>query len=371
MRILVISHTDHYIDSSGTIVGWGPTVREIDMLAERFGAVTHIACLHTGTAPLSTVAYGNENVSFIAIPPFGGTGWKNKLNILTSAWGNLIKIRKALRKADVFQFRAPTSIGLYVIPYLSFFSRKKGWYKYAGNWIAERPPLSYAIQKWMLLHLQSRKVTINGAWPHQPSHCISFENPCLDDADRISGAATIANKEFDGLLTLCFVGRLDKEKGLDEIIEAVSMHPQKDRIQAIHIVGDGPHKHNLEEKIKDVQLPIVLHGALPRNAVFDIYRRSHFLLLPSRSEGFPKVVAEAANFGCIPIVSDVSSISQYVNDNNGYLWDTNESSFADFFCNIDLNNTKDFKNRSAEAHKMAANFTYTVYLDKLSTLILA
>jgi glycosyltransferase involved in cell wall biosynthesis len=120
-----------------------------------------------------------------------------------------------------------------------------------------------------------------------------------------------------------------------------------------------------------VQLPIVLHGALPRNAVFDIYRRSHFLLLPSRSEGFPKVVAEAANFGCIPIVSDVSSISQYVNDNNGYLWDTNESSFADFFCNIDLNNTKDFKNRSAEAYKMAANFTYTVYLDKLSTLILA
>jgi hypothetical protein len=36
-----------------------------------------------------------------------------------------------------------------------------------------------------------------------------------------------------------------------------------------------------------------------------------------------------------------------------------------------LNNTKDFKNRSAEAHKMAANFTYTVYLDKLSVLILS
>ena len=54
--------------------------------------------------------------------------------------------------------------------------------------------------------------------------------------------------------------------------------------------------------------------------VFDIYRESHFLLLPSSaSEGFPKVIAEAMNYGCIPIVSDVSSISQYINSENGFI----------------------------------------------------
>ena len=43
-------------------------------------------------------------------------------------------------------------------------------------------------------------------------------------------------------------------------------------------------------------------------------------VLPSYSEGFPKVIAEAMNFGCIPIVSDISCIRQYIiNGKNGFL----------------------------------------------------
>ena len=33
------------------------------------------------------------------------------------------------------------------------------------------------------------------------------------------------------------------------------------------------------------------------------------------SEGFPKVIAEAINFGCIPVVSNISAIGHYVKDN--------------------------------------------------------
>ncbi|WP_457615995.1 glycosyltransferase, partial [Lutibacter sp.] len=62
------------------------------------------------------------------------------------------------------------------------------------------------------------------------------------------------------------------------------------------------------------------HGFLSREKVFDIYKNTHFFLLPSTaSEGFPKVIAEAMNFGCIPVVSDVSSIGQYINKENGYI----------------------------------------------------
>ena len=54
---------------------------------------------------------------------------------------------------------------------------------------------------------------------------------------------------------------------------------------------------------------------------FTIYKESHVFLMPTTaSEGFPKVIAEAMNFGCLPIVSDVSAISQYVTHNsNGFL----------------------------------------------------
>src|SRR5690606_41847313 len=67
--------------------------------------------------------------------------------------------------------------------YLTLFCHKKGWYKYAGNWNQKKPPLGYALQRWMLKH-QKRKVTINGSWPKQPKHCITFENPCLTEKER-------------------------------------------------------------------------------------------------------------------------------------------------------------------------------------------
>lgn len=51
----------------------------------------------------------------------------------------------------------------------------------------------------------------------------------------------------------------------------------------------------------------------------------YFLLLPSDSEGFPKVIAEAACYGVIPVVSAVSSIPHYIKNENGYLWQMNSS----------------------------------------------
>ena len=37
-------------------------------------------------------------------------------------------------------------------------------------------------------------------------------------------------------------------------------------------------------------------------------QRAHFLILPSRSEGWPKVVAEAMWWGAIPIVTPISCV---------------------------------------------------------------
>ena len=67
-------------------------------------------------------------------------------------------------------------------------------------------------------------------------------------------------------------------------------------------------------------MQITFHGLLPRSKVHELFVRSHALILPSKSEGFPKVISEAMNYGCIPIVSNVSSIGHYVkNGKNGLL----------------------------------------------------
>lgn len=370
MKLLIISHTDHYTDANGNIVGWGPTVREIDALTALFDEIVHIACLYKGSPPASSVKYNSGKVRFVGISPFGGDDLENKLKIVTTASRNLRLIKEELRNADVFQFRAPTSIGLYIIPYLSWFSRKEGWYKYAGNWMANRPALSYRIQRWMLLNMQSRKITINGRWPDQPAQCLSFENPCLYEEDRVDGKRCVANKHFDGSLNLCFAGRLDKEKGVYDILRAVEDYPYKERIGRLDIVGDGPELEHLKNAVKDTGIDVHLHGALSREDLFAIYKQAHLLLLPSESEGFPKVVAEAANFGCIPVVTDVSSIGQYVNESNGFLWQRDEMSFADYLAQLDLFDPAQLKQMAANAHEMAAAFTYDHYISRIRELIL-
>ena len=41
MRLLIIGHTSHYL-CGDQIVGWGPTVKEVDWLAKSFDNVTHL-----------------------------------------------------------------------------------------------------------------------------------------------------------------------------------------------------------------------------------------------------------------------------------------------------------------------------------------
>ena len=163
MKVAIISHTEHYADSDGIILGWGPTIKEINQLSEHVESLIHIAPLHSGTAPQSSMRYSNTRIQFIPIKPSGGEGVK-KFSILASAYSNIRIIKKALKEVDIVQFRAPTGIGVYILPYLKFFNNKKYWVKYAGNWKDENMPLGNKFQKWWLQNCTSNntKITING-----------------------------------------------------------------------------------------------------------------------------------------------------------------------------------------------------------------
>ncbi len=321
MRLTVISHTEHYKKPDGTIVGWGPTISELNHLANCFEKITHIAMLHSGTAPESSLPYTSSKIKFIPLPALGGTSVFSKLKIISNAPKVISIVSKQLKNTDVFQLRTPTGIGVFLIPYLTIFSKAKGWYKYAGNWNQENPSLGYRLQRWMLKN-QKRLVTINGKWINQPQHCITFENPCLTVEEYELGEKIISDKTYKAPWSFCFVGRLEKPKGVERIIDAfTNLNPElKLKIKEINFVGNGAEESFFKEKAAKSGVLMNFHGFLPRHKVFELYKNCHFFLLPTTaSEGFPKVIAEAMNFGCIPIVSNVSSIGQYINDENGYI----------------------------------------------------
>lgn len=316
-RLLVISDTAMQYTKDG-IIAFGPVVKELSYLSEEFDHITWIG-FHKTKKNNSLVPVKNSKITSILIPSVGGKRYLDKLHILVS-YPKMVKIiLSEVRKHDYIHSRAPSNPAIVGMFLSLFFSKKQFWHKYAGSWI-DRAPFFYNLQRLFLRILnQNSKITINGDYHLSNSNIIPFENPCLDHHDREKGKKVLETKTTNTLLNFCFVGGLNHNKGVNIILESLK-GVDFDRIGQVHFVGDGPKRFEFEETARNINTKITFHGFLEKDAISAIYSICDFIILPSKSEGFPKVVGEAMNYGCIPIVSDISCISQYVEDGfNGFL----------------------------------------------------
>lgn len=369
-KLVIISHTAHYKSEDGTIVGWGATVNEVNFMAGHWEEVVHIGCLHKTPPPASSSPYTKSNIRFVAIPPYGGKGLLSKLLIFNKKPQIISRVLKNIKGATEVQLRLPTAMGLFLLPLFSFFVKRKFsfWVKYAGNWGQDNPPFSYALQRRML-KLQKCPVTINGHWPNQPEHCHSFENPCLTEEDITNGKSISENKEFQSPFVFTFIGRLDEAKGVSTLLEALKYIPSE-KIKSVHFAGDGKDIETYKTTAAFLGDKVNFHGFVTQQEVHAILKESHFLLLPSKSEGFPKVIAEAACYGAIPIVSTVGSISHYINQSNGFLWNRETGATYDQLLDKAVHSSpEELKHISQKATLLAADFTFNNYLQKLKATV--
>ncbi len=371
MKLAIISHTEHYYTKEKELVGWGPTISEINHLAQDFEEIIHVAFLYDEEPKTSSLPYTKSNISFVALPVSGGKTWMQKTNIVGNMPKTIATVKEVLDRVDVFQFRTPIGFGVYLIPYLTHFVKTKGWYKYAGNWNQQNASLGYRLQR-SFLKKQNRKVTINGKWPNQPKQCLTFENPCLTNEEREEGKVLLQKKDYIKPFQMCFIGRLEDPKGVQRIIDAVASLQDYSHIKSIHLVGDGERRKEYEMQVAEKNLPIQFHGFLSRDKVFELYKKSHFLLLPSTaSEGFPKVIAEAMNYGCIPIVSDVSSIGQYITHANGFIVNpTNSQKLEEIFTTLAQASKEALQKKAEKAYGVSEAFTFEHYRHRIQTEIL-
>jgi glycosyltransferase involved in cell wall biosynthesis len=244
--------------------------------------------------------------------------------------------------------------------------------KYANNWVQRNAPKGYAIQRWMLSkNLAGCKTTINGFWEDQPAHCVSFENPSLRFSDLEAGRKALISKEYKPPFNFAFIGRLEDEKGVSRILK--TMHEiDPSLIGKIHFIGDGKKTEQYILASADLADKVVFHGYRTGDFIRKILASSHFFLLPTTaSEGFPKVVAEASCYGCIPVVSDTSSIPHYVKDNhNGFVWEIDgKVGFTDKLSSAVGTAAQNLEKIAKNGGELAEKFTLERYFDRLSTEI--
>jgi len=372
-KLLILSHTEHYKNQNQEIVGWGSTVNEINYLAHYWEEVVHVGCFYETPAPQSALPYTQNNIRFVPIPPYGGKTLADKFMILFKIPFIIKQVLRNTDGATEVQLRLPTSMGLFLLPLFSLFINRRFtfWVKYAGNWAQENPPLSYRLQRWWLKkNVAKCKVTLNGFWENQPPHCCSFENPCLTPGDIEKGKVIAKSKIFEGPFVFAFVGRLEEAKGVSRLLEALEKIPSE-KIKAMHFVGDGGDLEKYKANSSFLKEKVHFHGFLGKEGVHEILATAHFLLLPSSSEGFPKVIAEAACYGAIPVVSAVGSIGHYINEENGFVWTMNsDEAFSGVVQAAIGTQNEALKKRSESVLELTELFTFDHYYKKLNQSIL-
>ncbi len=130
------------------------------------------------------------------------------------------------------------------------------------------------------------------------------------------------NKDMIGPVSLLYVGRVSNEKGLAYLIHAVKTLTQKGIEVNLTICGDGKEKDKLERLSSELDIKNCIRflGQVPWNELNDIYSSHNIFVLPSLSEGVPKVILEAMAAGLPVIATQVGGIPCLITHNeNGIL----------------------------------------------------
>lgn len=106
------------------------------------------------------------------------------------------------------------------------------------------------------------------------------------------------------IYNVLFIGRLDKDKGLYELLDAAKMCQEANLKVNFRIVGDGAERVNLINHIHDKALDNVsIEGVVSQqDEIKKCYMDNDIFILPSYHEGFPRTIYEAMIYG-IPIVT--------------------------------------------------------------------
>ena len=125
-----------------------------------------------------------------------------------------------------------------------------------------------------------------------------------------------------------FVGRLEKVKGPDILIGALSELVKTCQNWKVYIGGDGSMKSELVEMVDrlDLSTKVKFLGRLDEAGVIGYMKACDYLIIPSRSESLPVVVMEAANCNLPVISARVGDLGEIVvRYNIGYTFDAGDT----------------------------------------------
>lgn len=370
MKFLIISHVLHKTKNA-EFLGYGPYVKEMNLWLKFVDSVEIVAPLLKTQPNKIDLPYNHKNLIFTKVPSFNLIGLKNKFFTLLKLPYIFAKILFAMKRADHIHLRCPGNMGLLGAIAQIFFPNKIKTVKYAGNWDPQsKQPFSYVLQKKIISSprlSKNTKVLIYGKWENQTKNIIPFFTASYMKKEIIA----VKERDFSGVISLLFIGSLSLGKQPLIVLKVAKFLIDKGFNVELNFCGEGMERITLETYIKENNLNkyVQLHGNQNSDFVKNLYKKSHFLILMSKSEGWPKVLAEAMFWGCIPISTNVSCVSYMLG--NGLRGRVVSTRIEEISENIEeiYNNQELYLKMSKNALVWSRNFTLEHFQEKIGTII--
>lgn len=165
--------------------------------------------------------------------------------------------------------------------------------------------------------------------------------PFVVDAEQIAATVDRLRSESPGIngwvppstvRVIAFVGRLIPLKGVDFLIDGFGQFTKMEQGEKpLHlvIVGDGPQRDALRERVRRLELSdrVQFLAALPAEKVSQVWASADAMVLASRADAFPVTVLEALAAG-VPVIGSTSCgsvVDRVENGVNGWTFPADDS----------------------------------------------
>ena len=309
MKFLIITHVIH-TKLNDKYFAYSPYVREMNIWLKHVDEVEIVAPLSNFKTTDIDLDYQHKKIRFSKIPEIEFTSLSKTITSLFKIPKILYSIFIACKHADHIHLRCPGNIGLLGSLVQILFPKKNKTAKYAGNWDPKsKQPFSYRIQKKILSNTflsKNIEVLVYGNWKNQTKNIKSFFTASYS-SNEIEASII---KDYSKVINIMFVGSLVEGKRPLLCVQIIEELNKKGIDARLDVFGEGILKQNLQDYIIENNLAsiIKLNGNVTKSVLKEAYKKSHFLILPSKSEGWPKAIAEAMFFGVIPIATNVSCV---------------------------------------------------------------
>lgn len=120
---------------------------------------------------------------------------------------------------------------------------------------------------------------------------------------------------------ILFLARIEKAKGVYEVVDAYALLKPRYKDLTLTFVGDGSELPALKKYVEEKGLQDVrFTGRINGNALANEYKTANFFFFPSHSEGMPAVVLESMAFGLPVFTRKVGGLVDFFeNGKMGYI----------------------------------------------------